>query len=594
MPTSAVPRAPRVPSKAALRALAAVVVILAGAACSTVPTGGAIFAAGGESEGDPLSQPYVRILAALPKPKGTPLEIVNGFLAAAASFDDPLRSVARQYLTGEARRTWSPFDSVTIYDDRKPGGDSTGDVQTAQVELKAITQGTLDGDGHYVPNASSSELSKDFTLVKVDGQWRISAAPPGLLLSSDDFKRAYRSFDLYFAAHQSAGLVADRVWVPINPSEGLGKSLVGRLLVGPTAPLRGAVESAFGQDDDVNDVFVEGDTVVVDFTYGIVDSARATTNREALSAQLRWTLKPLTESRRIEVRVNGEQFPGGPFFIEPHDYDRFDPDVLTSSPSAYYLQQGKLHLVDQERKNPVMPGIGPVQARQFTHLAVSGEQPPKVAALEKQGGVWVSGLTPGSQWQRWLEGAKLTPPSWDRYGDLWTVSRQGPRKSEVLRAHDPSRQFPVSAPGLESTDVKAFRVARDGSRVAVISDDGHGQRVMVGSINRSSWAIQNLRTLVPAEKSQEITDIAWRDASTLLVLTNTKPDRVLTPWSVTEGVRDEEPKAATRIESISAAPDPSEVLAGTADGGVLVWSRQKRTWITLIERGAGIPVYPLG
>lgn len=585
-------------SRAALRALGVVVlaVVVTSAACSTVPTGGNIFPASGGNEGDPLSQPYVRILAASPKPKAAPRDIVMGFLAAAASFDDPLRSVARQYLTGDAQRTWSPFDEVTIYDEAKPSSDPPrDDLQQAHVTLKGSVLGTLDGDGHYVPNdtTSGSELNKGFTLVKVGSEWRISTAPTGLLLSNDDFKRAYRSFDLYFAAYQSAGLVADQVRVPINPSEGLAKSLVHRLLVGPTTPLRGAVDSAFGRNVDVNKVFVEGDMVVVDFTYGIVDSALVLGNREALSAQLSWTLKPLTEARRIEVRVNGEQFPGGPFLIDPRDYERFDPDVLSSQPRAYFLQQGKLHMIDKDNGNPAVPSAGPAQARPFTNLAATYDQPSKVAALEKDGGIWVS-VGPGGPWQRWIEGAKLTPPSWDRYGDVWSVARQGPRKSQVLKAHDPSRQVPVNAPGLASTDVTAFRVARDGARVAAVADDGHGQRVLVGSINRSTWTVQNMRTLVPALDGQQIADIAWRDARTLLVLTQTKSGRELSPWSVTQGVRIETAKSASRIETITAAPDPVPVLAGTADGEVLTWNPQKNQWIPVAQGGASAPVYPLG
>lgn len=567
------------------------------ASCSTVPTGGNVFPVGGRQEGDPLSQPYVRILAASPKPNGSPSEIVTGFLAAAASFDDPLRTVARQYLTGEAQRAWSPFDAVTIYDPMgRPGGDPPGDAQQAHVALRGTILGTLDGDGHYVPSVSSSagELGKGFALVKVGGQWRISSAPPGLLLSGDDFKRAYRSFDVYFASYQGAGLVADQVRVPINPSEGLAKSLVHRLLDGPTAPLRGAVDSAFGPNVDVNDVFVEGDAVVVDFTYGIVDSAELDSTRESMSAQLWWTLKPLTESRRIEVRVNGDQFPGGPFVIDPGDYDRFAPDVLPVGTKAYYLQQDKLHIVDKDNGNPVMLEMGAVQTRRFTHLAVSGDQAVKLAALEKDSEVWVSGTTPGSQWQRWIEATRLTPPSWDRYGDVWSVSRQAPGRSQVLRAHDPSRQEVVSAPDLASADVKAFRVARDGARVAVISDDGRGQRVQVGVIDRSRWAVRHMRTLVPAEDGLEIVDIAWRDADTLLVLTKNKSDRELTPWSVTQGVRTDQPKAAARIETVTASPDPGPLLAGTGEGEVLMWNTKNRQWDTLVKNGAGAPVYPLG
>ncbi|WP_189161258.1 LpqB family beta-propeller domain-containing protein, partial [Sphaerisporangium melleum] len=471
---------------------------------------------------------------------------------------------------------------------------SRGEVQQTRVAVKGTVLGTRAGDGRYVPSNSTTTGAKlwEFTLVKVNGQWRISSAPSGLLLTEDDFKRAYRSFDLYYAAYGWAGLVHDQVRVQINPSEGLAESLVRHLLQDPTAPLKGAVDSAFGNNVDVNDVYVENDTVVVDFTYGIVDSALAEANREAMSAQLAWTLKPLTESRRIEVRVNGEQFPGGPFIIDPRDYDRFDPDVLTGEAQAYFLEQGRVHRLSQETGNPPLVGVGQPGSHQFGHLAISAEQPVKVAALDKAGGVWVSGISPGSQWERWIDGAHLTPPSFDRYGDVWSVARQAPGKSQVLRAHDASRQIPVGAPALEATDVTAFRVARDGARVAVVADDGNGQRVLVGVIDRHQDKIVNLRPLVPANDNQQILDIAWRDADTLVVLVNTKGDRELSSWSVTQGVR-LETKAAARVETVAAAPDPAPMLAGTADGEILVWNPQKSQW-TSVVKSADPPVYPLG
>jgi hypothetical protein len=579
-----------------LAVLLVLLMVLACASCSTVPTGGTVFAARGASEGDPLSRPYVRILAADPKPNGSPQEIVSGFLAAAASFDDPVREVARKYLTGEAQRGWSPFDSVTIYDQRSLTSDPLRDgIQQVRVTLRTTLLGTVDGDSHYVPSeAAAGELNMDFALVKVSGQWRISSAPPGLLLSNDDFKRAYRPFDLTFAADGAEGLVVDQVRVPINPSESLAKSLVNRLIAGPTRPLRGAVRSAFGNNVGVNSVVVDGDVVVIDFTYGIVGSVSDPADREAVSAQLAWTLKPMTESRRIEIRVNGEQFPGGPFVIDPRDYERFNPDVLTGDAQAYFMKQGKLHIIDKERDNPVLVGPGDEQGRHFTDLAVSGDRSPKVAALAREGGVWVSGIAPGSQWQRWIAGAKPTAPSWDRYGYVWSVVRDGDT-SKVYRSDGPSGPpVLVSAPQLEPTTVTAFRVARDGARVAVISDDGHGERVLVGTIDRDKMQVQNLRVLVPADGEQEISGIAWRDASTLLVLTKDKSERELTPWSVTQGIRADTAKAATRIESLTAAPDPLPVLAGTTDGEIFAWDPQKKQWATLVKNGAGPPIYPLG
>ncbi|MEV6983881.1 LpqB family beta-propeller domain-containing protein [Sphaerisporangium sp. NPDC051017] len=585
-------------STAGLCVLAMAALAVASSACSTVRTGGNIFTAHDPGKNDPLSQPYVRILPAPPKPDATSAEIVSGFLAAAASFDDPTRTVAKQYLTSDAQRTWSPFDPVTVYDQAKLTTDGRGDDLTqAHVQLKGIRLGELDRDSHYVPRDASAnnDLTLGFILVRVRGQWRISTAPSGLQLSNDDFKRAYRSFDLYFAAGEEDGLVSDQVWLPINPNQGLAKTLVQRLLVGPTTPLKGAVDSAFGgqvDDRDVNDVTVEGDTVVVDFTSDVVGAARVARYKRALSAQLSWTLKPLTEARRIEVRVNGEQFPGGPFIIDPRDYKSYDPNVVDANVQALFLRQGRLFVIDKDKDEPFTAGTGP--ARQLTSLAVADRSFSRVAGLEKGGGrIWVTGTAPGNSWQRWMEAPGLTSPSWDRHGDLWSVSRTGPRRSQVLRAREPGSPILVSAPDLEGTDVTAFRVARDGVRVAVVSDDGHGQQVLVGTISRSRTEVRNVHTLFPAEAGRQVADIAWRDASTLLVLTKNKNDRQLTAVSVTQRVTDT-PRSAAGIETITAAPDPAPVLAGTSDGQVLMWDTQKRQWTPVEKNGASAPMYPLG
>ncbi|GII75376.1 lipoprotein LpqB [Sphaerisporangium rufum] len=585
------------PARAARRAAPlALFLVLLLAGCSTVPPGGAIFAARGQSEADPLGEPYVRMLVAPPKQNGTPAEIVDGFLAAAASPDDPQRTVARRYLTGDADRTWSPFDGTTIYEGRTVSDGRGEDLPQAHVTLKGTVLGTLDGDGHYVLTDASagSELAKGFTLVRVNGQWRISSAPSGLLLSEDDFKRGFRPFDVYFAAPRWAGLVADRVRVRVDPAEGLAETLVRKLLDGPTKPMRGAVDSAFS-GVDVNGVSVEENSVVVDFTYAVVDSA-ADAGRRALGAQLAWTLKPLTEARRIEVRVNGEQFPGGAFVIDPRDYDRFDPDVLPSGTAAYYPKDGRLHSADGKSDNPLPLGDG-AAAGQYTEFAVSGsggDRPQRLAALSRNGGVWVSAMGAPARWERWIQGQGLTPPSFDRYGDVWTVARQGPRRSQVLRAADASRQYPVRAPDIETADVRAFRVARDGVRVAVVCSDEHGQRVLIGYIDRGGWSVGNFRELVPAEKGQQILDVAWQDADTLWVLTNKHgSDGELTPWSVTQGVRADS-KVAARVERIAAAPGDSPLLVLNSGGELAAWNAQKSRWESLVKKGAGPPVYPLG
>ena len=74
---------------------------------------------------------------------------------------------------------------------------------TATVQVNGTIQATLKGNGNYaVPSAattgSSSYAPLPFQLVKHGNQWRISFAPPEVLLTSDSFAHDYQLRNLYF------------------------------------------------------------------------------------------------------------------------------------------------------------------------------------------------------------------------------------------------------------------------------------------------------------------------------------------------------------------------------------------------------------
>src|SRR5687768_12972693 len=95
------------------RVLGAVVVSFALASCASIPSGGPVLTS--DQEDSSLENQSIRVLARPPRPGGTQLDIINGFLAASASFEGD-HSVARQFLTGDAARTWEPADGVAVYD----------------------------------------------------------------------------------------------------------------------------------------------------------------------------------------------------------------------------------------------------------------------------------------------------------------------------------------------------------------------------------------------------------------------------------------------------------------------------------------------
>ena len=584
------------PRGVVLPLLAALLLAFAAPGCSLVPMGGNPVPGEEASSGDPLSRPYYRKIAPSPKPDGTPIEILKGFQAAMAG-DDYSRVVARSYLTGEAARTWNPWAGVTVYDEEKQIRSLTSpeDPNTARLVLEANVVATVDDDGRYRPAVGTLE-DKTFTLVKTAQGWRISSAPPGLLLSQDDFRRIYRPLDLYFPDQQLRGLVVDRVQIPVSPRESLIKSLLERLLQGPTSALGGAVRSAFPGGTRLNRVSAaEQGTLVVDFSAEILSVRGTPTLQRAMEAQLAWTLRGLASGRTIEVLVNGEPWPGGGLRIELDGYPAYDPNVLPQQPEAYYVRDGRLHRLSWSGDEAVVPGPAGERARELRRPAISADEHPKVATLGDDG-IYVAPLGDGGAWQRWIRGRNLTPPSWDRYGDVWTVERGGERRPVVLRSNgSPPRE--VEAPGLQKMDVSALKVARDGVRVAVVADDGLGQQVYVGAIDREAGRIDGLLALDATAAGAEVVDIAWQDAQTLLVLTrDTKENRELTAWDVTDGTQLTSAglKADSRIRTITAAPN-GRLLAGTGgDGEILIWDPdKKKEWMTLDGGGIDTPAFPL-
>lgn len=566
------------------------------AACSLVPMGGNPVPGEETGSGDPLSRPFYRKIAPTPKPGGQPVEILKGFQAAMAS-DDDSHTVARMYLTGDAARTWNPWAGVTVYDQEKPvrAVSAPDDSNVVHLAMDATVVATVDDDGRYRP-ASGTLSDKTFSLVKTPDGWRISAAPPGLLLSKDDFLRIYRPLALYFPDQQMSGLVIDRVQIPVSPRESLTESLVKRLLRGPTSALGEAVRSAFPDGTRLNRVTVaDQGTLVVDLSSEVLAVRTSQTLQRAMEAQLAWTLRGLASGRDIEVLVNGEPWPGGGLRVELEKYGGYDPNVLPQQPEAYYLRDDRLHRLTWNDDSSPAPGVAGQRGRDLRRPAISGDLHQKVATMGTDG-VYVAPLADGGEWQRWIRAADITPPSWDRYGDVWTVEHTGDRRSRVWRSNGaPQRQ--VRAPLLEKADVSAFKVARDGVRVAAVADAGLGPQVYVGAIDRDGSRIDGWLTLDATAEGVEVVDIAWQDAHTLLVLTqDNKQNRELTAWDVTDGTQITSAglKADARIRTITAAPNGRLLAGADVDGEILIWDPdKKKEWTSLVGGGAMSPVFPL-
>lgn len=510
--------------------------VLLGGGCASVPSGGQVVTGEPAERAERVDDPYVRLIPVEPHPEWGPAQIVSGFLAASASFDDN-HKVAKLYLGKQ--NTWNPGlrPSVTVLSSRITDPQIIRSSETqATVRITGEELGTISSDGQYT--ASPKELDATFQLAKTQqGVWRITSLPgdekTGLLLTKDDVERAMRTVNLFYFAPDRHTLVPNGIFLPVVNRQKLPTQLVQALLTGPTSWLNGAVQTAFPKDTRLKrSVQVAKEVATVDLT----EEARGG-NIERMSAQLSWTMRQLSEIKQWRLQIDGETVtPDGLDSTQPvHAWEVNSPDGQVSPDEAHqnaYVvgPSGFLGILEGDRAQPVVTG----QAGRLSRPAVAPDYQ-EVAGLSAEADqVLVAAPVTGTPAPRVLltarEGARFTAPSWSRDGTLWVVeSKEDASWLWVRRRGKP----PVRAAhwGLGGREVREFRIARDGVRAAVIARVDGRPQVQVGRIVHAPDGSLDVGSFLPVSSElQDAIDLAWRDYNTLAVLGRAKRDSQTLPF----------------------------------------------------------------
>jgi hypothetical protein len=544
-------------------------------ACAGVPTSGPIeqgpaIAAGGEDQ-------FIRVIARPPREGMTPEEVVRGFQEATAS-PDAGYTVARQYLTPVASTTWQPSAGVIVYDN--PGLTFTRDnvIVTAEGSLG----GTIDESGQYSVAAPGTPLRSVYTLERVEGEWRLAGVPQGLVLGRGDIDRGFRSFNLYYFTRDFTTLVPAPVTVPLSDA-GLATQLVRGLIDGPTEWLAPAVRTAFPEGtrlaldavpvvDGVADVALTAEVTIADEP-----------TRQALSAQLTWTLRQLPDITGVRMTVNGQPFlVSGAGTVQSIDsWPSYDPNAFPLTALGYAIDERGLLKIDladsltfvgRPKPELVAPAVS------FDSTIVAGLAPNRRA-------VWSYPLGTELPGTRLFVGTELSRPSWDRAGNIWVVDRGA---GLILIRGKTTAPVPVVGlpEGVSDKDVLAVAVARDGTRMAILVRRGTRVEPMVARIERTG---ESVRVAAPRRIESVITeavDLAWRDADTLVVLGSTGASslEVLQLGVGTSRLR----RTGAPEGAITLAAAPERTILVGADGDLF-----RSTGSTWARLGAGSdPVYP--
>lgn len=549
----------------------ALAVLLAGlalalTACAGLPTSGVVNP--GLSPVDANSDPEIRFVPNGPQDGASPEDIVNGFIRAGSGPQGEW-AIARQFLTPDLKARWNPRASVTIdrLSDRTAPTAPVDGVSTMQV----VPTGFVDATGVYQPQ-DGSPVTLDFTLQQVDGEWRISDAPDGVVLFEEEFRSVYRPVALQFFDRSWRYLVPDDRWFP---STSIATAVATALVDGgPSPSLTGAVRSAFPDD-----VSVVGAVPAVDNTATVELSSAALplgqTVLDRMLTQLRESLRS-ADVTSVSMTVGGATLDASPVGVQ---------STLVDQRSLVQRQDGTFGFVDGQGVEAI--AVSEAIERAGANAVDVAESLDVAAVRTTAGAVLRAG--PEGQLAALDDRAGLVEPSIDPGGAVWTVPAGAPAAVQVFPADGAPIAVGGAWPG--ATTISAMRVSRDGTRVAAAVGVRGQTQLWVSSIRRDDDGVTITlgAPLVLATLDGDAAGLAWLDDATLGALVSANGEMSLR----------EQPVGGPGTDLT--VPDGTVALVGgnssprlrTADGGLYV--RQGPSWaqvsngISLLAGQQGMP-----
>lgn len=393
--------------------------------------------------------------------------IVLGFVrAASAPIND--YEIARQFLAPTYADQWDPSLGAIVTE-------GTQQFQSAKEGIAVLTMhvaSTIDAGGSMRPAPPGESMEVQFELTKVNGQWRISSAPNGIIVERSTFSMVWTTRQLYFVSPDQR-LVSEVRWVLSQQPAQLPTQIVRGLLAGPSELMIGAVSTAFpaGTTLTGRDIPIVDGTAVIDCSAELLDADEATI--ATLKRQISTSLQGLQGVMRFQIAVFGEVLGGGEVAIS-------EEQPTGEFQSIAVLKEGVFGLAAGGTLDPLngiserVVGLAPVDATISPDLAT-------VAVLHA-GGV---NLVTQDQSTLLDDRSGLIPPGIDLLGYVWTYSSDEP--GEISVSAPSVQRIDLPAQWLDGRTVKALRVSVGGNRIAALmSDQSGGSIVIVAGIVRNS------------------------------------------------------------------------------------------------------------
>lgn len=442
--------------------------------------------------------------------------LLRDFYHASATPDSDYEA-ARAYLTEGASAAWDPSRQKLVVDSIGMTTLPGSSVGQRSYSVHGEVVGVVRSGGSYSPERGDYEATIDMEMV--DGQWRISSLPEGVVFERTELRNQYQPYNLYFFDQDDRELVTDRRWVH-SRRETLASDLIGLLMEGPSERLRPALTGSLPSS-----VSYTGEQ---DGAYTFTGFAGVSEDERArFAAQVVWTLATAGVTGPYELKAEGQPLIDGTDSLDTDDFIAASPLVETVGETKLYaLAGGKVVRVDERSTQPVEGSLGAASDVIFADIAKDGEW---AAIFGKPGDaeddIFRVGKFDGSEAEVMRAGTFTRPAFEPDAAAVWAVA-DGKRILRTVQSAATGSlttgEVKVELPDGVDGNISVLRLSRTGTRVVMVIDG----RLYTGIVRRQPSGERSIVNVYEYahELSGSVISADWRpDGSLLVGTTSTTP-----------------------------------------------------------------------
>lgn len=468
------------------------------AACAGLPSSSPVNP--GLAPGETSSQPEYVFIPDRPQPGASPEQIVEGFIRAGTGpGGNGQWDRAREFLAPDTE--WNPQAGVIV---DMSGDRVTTAAQEGHVDMSLIATATVDARGTY-QRVEAGTRTLSFELARQsDGEWRITEAPDGIVLSRDFFPSVFHRYAVFYFDQSWQYLVPDVRWFPVeNAASRVTDALVNQE---PSDWLAASVYSSF--PDSVSAVpavpTTAGSTAEVELS-----GAALSLDADTLDRMLTQLEASLATTGVTSVEMEVDSAPVAASVVDTRS-TRVAGVPLVQNAEGFGFLTG-------ETIEPI-PGLSQaVGAVDAVAVQVGAERDYATALLADGHVVRLDAESAGAVVLD--ERPALIDPSIDPAGTVWSVPRDHP--SDVVAFTLEGQRIEVAGAWPGAGTVVAMAVSRDGSRIAALVSTAGRVAVWAAGIERDEAGVP-VRLGDPIELGVATgapVGLAWLDDVTVGALT---------------------------------------------------------------------------